>query len=399
MKGSWNSSFLGEVVGFRGGGTPSKKQRNFWGGDIPWVSPKDMKSDVVTTSIDKITAEAVRNSSASLIPAGSLLVVVRSGILARTVPVAMTGVDVTVNQDIKALVPSEKIDSEFLRYFLMGAERELLRRVTRSATVHRLSTDSLKTLRVPLPSVGEQQRIVAKLDKAFAGIAAAVAHSEKNQSNARELFESAVHSVFSERGEGWVESALEDHVKFIDYRGRTPQKTEHGMRLITAKNVKMGFLQEEPREYVDPEIYDEWMTRGIPAQEDVLFTTEAPLGNVAQLDTSDKVVFAQRIIVLQPDRRMIDPAILKYCLLSGQVQRDIHDHGTGATAKGIKSKLLKKIRISYPSSMVEQKRLVERLDALAAKVELLEGKYQARMDSLAELKQSLLQKAFAGELH
>ncbi len=161
---------------------------------------------------------------------------------------------------------------------------------------------------------------------------------------------------------GWRTCPLEEVVRFIDYRGRTPKKTESGMRLITAKNVKMGYLQIEPREFVDPDIYSEWMTRGIPKKEDVLFTTEAPLGNVAQLDTAEKVVFAQRIIVMQPDREVLDPTFLKYLLLSGLMQKRIHEKGTGATVKGIKSQLLKKIPIPFPASLADQKRIVAILD-------------------------------------
>ncbi|MDO9586053.1 MAG: hypothetical protein Q7I93_06175, partial [Syntrophales bacterium] len=152
---------------------------------------------------------------------------------------------------------------------------------------------------VPLAPLPERQRIVAILDEAFAAIATAKQNAGKNLQNARELFESYLQSVFANPstklgaspGDGWERCNLEDYIKFIDYRGRTPEKTESGMRLITAKNVRNGYLQIKPREYVHPSIYKTWMTRGIPKIGDVLFTTEAPLANVAQLDTEEKVVF------------------------------------------------------------------------------------------------------------
>jgi len=135
---------------------------------------------------------------------------------------------------------------------------------------------------------------------------------------------------------------------------KTPQKTESGLRLITAKNVKMGYVQVEPREFVAPDSYDGWMTRGIPKFGDVLFTTEAPLANVAQLDTDEKVVFAQRIIIMQPDASRLDSTFLKYLLLSQPVQQRIIAKGTGATVQGIKASLLKLIEISFPKSISEQ---------------------------------------------
>ena len=115
--------------------------------------------------------------------------------------------------------------------------------------------------------------------------------------------------------QGWEQCNLEDYIKLIDYRGRTPVKTETGVRLITAKNVKLGYLQFEPEEFINPDSYDSWMTRGIPNLGDVIFTTEAPLANVAQISTNEKLAFAQRIIVMQPHSNKIDQTFLKYLLL------------------------------------------------------------------------------------
>ena len=205
MKAGWQQAKLGEVVTVRGGGTPSTEKPSYWNGDIPWVSPKDMKSFEVGDSIDKITAEAIENSAASLIPKDAILIVVRSGILARTIPVAITARPLAVNQDIKALCPSKDVDPHYLHYFMQASEPSILKLVTRGATVHRLSTESLKELPFPKPPLPEQQRIVAILDEAFAGLATATANAEKNLNNARELFESYLNSVFRKKRSDWSE--------------------------------------------------------------------------------------------------------------------------------------------------------------------------------------------------
>ena len=171
---------------------------------------------------------------------------------------------------------------------------------------------------------------------------------------------------------------MSDCAKFIDYRGKTPPKRDKGIRLITAKNVKMGFIQRHPEEYIDPTVYDDWMTRGFPQVGDVLFTTEAPLGNVAQLDTDETVVIGQRLITLQPDRERIDPAFLKYALTSPGVQAELHSRATGATVQGIKAKLLKQIPIPLPP-LEEQQRIVAVLD------EAFEGLACARVHAEANL--------------
>jgi len=212
------------------------------------------------------------------------------------------------------------------------------------------------------------------------------------------LFQSTLDQCFQKPGIDWEVCNLEDHVKFIDYRGHTPLKLPQGMRLITAKNVKNGFLQIEPREYVDPDIYDSWMVRGIPKKGDVLFTTEAPLANVAQLDTDEEVLFAQRIIILQPDNRKIKQTFLKYLLLSTPIRQRIFSKSTGATVQGIKSKWLKKVGIYFPKDLCQQEHIISKLDTLWDNTKNLISNYDQKLSLLQELKQSILHKAFNGEL-
>ena len=92
----------------------------------------------------------------------------------------------------------------------------------------------------------------------------------------------------------------------IDYRGKTPPKTSCGVKLITAKIIKDGFVQNGNLEYISEEIYETWMRRGIPQQWDILITTEAPLGEVAQLRTTEKVALAQRVVLLRGNPQIID---------------------------------------------------------------------------------------------
>jgi type I restriction enzyme S subunit len=262
----------------------------------------------------------------------------------------------------------------------------------------RVPKEFIENYPIPIPPLSEQRRIVGILDEAFDGIATAKANAEKNLQNARALFESHLQDVFNQRGNGWIETTIGENIRFIDYRGKTPEKTSIGLRLITAKNVKMGFLQVEPMEYVAPETYDTWMTRGIPQIGDVLFTTEAPLANVAQLDTDERVVFAQRIIIMQPVAGKMDSTFLKYLLLSQPVQQRIHAKGTGATVKGIKASLLRTVKISFPNNVAKQREIVAKLDALSIETQRFKSIYKRKLAALDELKKSLLHQAFSGEL-
>ena len=305
-----------------------------------------------------------------------------------------------INQALLKLSPSDSILPQFLKYWMDSNlfQESLLAQAGGAAIQNVASVAVLKEIKVTFPPLLEQQRIVAILDEAFEGITTAKATAKKNLQNARALFESHLQEVFSQRGDGWVETTIGQQIRFIDYRGKTPEKTESGLRLITAKNVKMGYLQKSPMEFVAPESYDSWMTRGIPKQGDVLFTTEAPLANVAQLDTNEKVVFAQRIIIMQTDAAKLDSTFLKYLLLSQPVQQRILAKGTGATVQGIKASLLKTIEISFPKTVAEQLQIVEKLDSLRAETQRLESIYQQKLVALDALKKSLLDQAFKGEL-
>lgn len=152
----------------------------------------------------------------------------------------------------------------------------------------------------------------------------------------------------------WDEEPISKITKtLIDYRGKTPEKTDSGVRLITAKVIKEGFIQEGNDEYISEDTYKEWMTRGFPQKEDILITTEAPLGEVAQLRTDEKIAIAQRIILLRGKEKIINQKYYYYVLRSYLVQKRIESYGTGTTVLGIKQKQLKKVLVPLPPKPIQ----------------------------------------------
>jgi len=160
----WEQVKLNEIVSFKGGGTPSKSIKKYWDGDIPWVSPKDMKMKNIIDSRDHISEEAIEKSATTLIPKNSLLIVVRSGVLAHSIPIGITNRDVTINQDLKALIPTSKVKADFLYYLVRASKNRLLSHVNKGATVHRLQTDFIKNLKLTLPPITEQELLISQLD-------------------------------------------------------------------------------------------------------------------------------------------------------------------------------------------------------------------------------------------
>jgi len=177
----WGLKPLGGLVRIVGGGTPDKARPDYWAGSIPWVSPKDFTSDWIDFAEDHISEEALRSSATKLIPRGAALVVVRSGILRRTIPVALNRVPVALNQDVKALIPTSSSASvDFLRWFIRGHEDVLLTTCRhQGATVESLEVFSLRKIPVPHPPPPEQVVISAFLDAKTAEIDTLIAKKER----------------------------------------------------------------------------------------------------------------------------------------------------------------------------------------------------------------------------
>lgn len=166
----------------------------------------------------------------------------------------------------------------------------------------------------------------------------------------------------------WETQKLEDCMEtIIDYRGKTPRKTTFGIPLITAKVVKGGRI-ETPDEFIAPEEYDDWMRRGLPKRGDVLVTTEAPLGEVAQI-SDPKIALAQRLIALRGKSKVLDNTFLKFLMQSVFVQSQLASRASGTTVSGIKQSELRKIDLSFPP-FHEQQAIACILGSLDEKIEL-----------------------------
>ncbi len=172
----WISITLGEIGEWHGGGTPSKSSMEFWTqGDIPWVSPKDMKVLKIHDTIDHLSNTTIEKTALRLCPAGTILIVVRSGILARTLPIAIAQVPLTMNQDMKGIIPYEGINSAYIMYYLIFSSENILSDYSKyGTTVSSINTESLKNYSIPIVSSAQQNRIVAAIEQQFTRLDSAV---------------------------------------------------------------------------------------------------------------------------------------------------------------------------------------------------------------------------------
>jgi len=192
----------------------------------------------------------------------------------------------------------------------------------------------------------------------------------------------------------WRTEQLKDITTYVDYRGKTPEKTESGVFLVTAKNIKPGYIDySSSKEYIAEEKYNDVMSRGIPAIDDVLLTTEAPVGNVASVDRDD-IALAQRVIKFRGVEGHAISQFIKHLFMANSFQAELAKKASGGTVKGIKGQYLHKIDVDIPSSVIEQQKIASFLTSIDRKIEALTKKKVL----LEQYKKGMMQKLFSQEI-
>ncbi|GHC57526.1 restriction endonuclease subunit S [Roseibacillus persicicus] len=200
----------------------------------------------------------------------------------------------------------------------------------------------------------------------------------------------------SELPKGWKRSTVADALIIIDYRGRTPPYSETGIPHLRSANVRDGKIVWEKLRYVTEDTYEQYMTRGIPKVGDLLFTTEAPLGHVADVP-DQKFCLAQRVMVLRTDHDELHPRFLKYQIMSPEFQGRISGRGTGTTVTGISSRNFKPVPLLLPP-LPEQRRIVARIEELFSRLDAGVAALRHAKAQLQRYRQSVLAAAVTGQL-
>lgn len=287
---------------------------------------------------------------------------------------------------------------------------------TYGAKMPRAGWEFVGGLPVPMPSPFEQRTIAGFLDHETAKIDRLIAKQERLIELLKEKRQAVIsHAVtkgldpdapMKDSGVEWL-GEVPAHWKVagfkkylesvVDYRGRTPEKVDDGILLVTARNIDDGKIDYSySREFIAPVQYEEVMRRGKPRVGDVLFVTEAPLGEVACVDRED-VALAQRIIKFRGKDGVLDNYFLKYFIMSASFQSSLTRFATGSTALGIKAE-----RLIYLCQLVpplsEQKAIVEHIDEEIVKLDLLTQKAGEAIELMREHRTALISAAVTGKI-
>lgn len=413
----WGAKRLKYMVSCYGGGTPSKGNAEYWNGDIPWVSPKDMACQVIIDSEDHITEEAIQESATKIIEPGAVLVVVRSGILRHTIPVAINTVKVALNQDMKALVPKKMLRGEFLKYYIQGLNGSLLDVWSKmGCTVESIETEYMLNSVFPTVPLSEQAAIAAFLDRETARIDSLI---EKKRRFIELLQEkrSALISHAVTRGLNPVAPLRDSGIEWLGQipahwevkRLRfltsqitvgivvTPSKyyTDDGIPALRSLNVKPGHITSQDLVFISEESNVLLAKSKIYRGDLVSIRTGQP-GTTAVVDDSYHGANCIDLIITRSSKAF-DSQFMCFVLNSDRAAVQFSAGSDGALQQHFNIETAKNLLIPLPP-MEEQLIITQYVDRETTRLDNLRTKVESAIDKLKEYRSALITGAVTGKI-
>lgn len=398
---AWPQAKLADVADILNGGTPKSNVAEFWDGEHQWLTPAEMGKMVgrgIAQTSRTITAMGLAKSSARLAPPKSVILSTRAPIG----HLAINAVPMAFNQGCRALVPKPKLDHVFLYYFLLHS-RELLNDLGTGTTFKELSATSLKTVQIPLPPLEEQKRMVAVLDQAFAALDRARALAEANLADAEALLAETRETLLDPSQTGWAVMPLSELIRIKHgFAFKSEYFTDSGnLVLLTPGNFFEGGGYRDRGS--KQKYYEGVVPVGFVLQRgDLLMamTEQAPglLGSCILVPDDDRFLHNQRLGLIQPRSKDWHSPYFAHVFNTKAFRRALSDSCTGIKVRHTSPDKIMAVSVPVPASRDEQVDVAAKLDALVEKVQSLKDDLRLKLGELADLRQSLLRKAFGGEL-
>ena len=386
LPNGWEMKKLGEVCTVIAGQSPEGIYYNSERNGLPFYQgKKEFRLKYIgepTCWTSKITKEAEAND---------ILMSVRAPVG----PVNFATQKVCIGRGLAAIRAGKKIDNVYLFNYLLKHENEIIG--NEGAVFNSINKSQIESIEIPLPPLEKQQSIVAKLDEAFEAIEKAKANAEQNLKNTKELFDSYLRVIFENKD--WKKVKLSElAIDITDGDHMPPPKTKTGIPFITISNINKESFQIDFSETfaVSNEYYQKLKANRKPQKGDVLYTVTGSYG-IPVLIVEDKAFCFQRHIGLIRPKPDLISKLLFYWILSPQAFNQASEMATGTAQKTVSLSSLRNFSVpKIPPH--EQQTIVQKLDALSSETKKLEANYQKKLEDLEELKKSILQKAFSGQL-
>ncbi len=414
----WEIRKLKFEVSFQGGGTPAKADEAYWNGAIPWVSPKDMKHRTIFDAADHITDHAVKSSATNLIAPGAVLVVVRSGILRRSIPVAINAMEVALNQDMKALRPRGRLLPAYLQYLIEGNQNELLIEWTKQgATVESIEHELMANSRVPIPSVREQSAIVHFLDYADRLIRRYVLAKRKLVKILEEhkqvvIQNAVVHGVrgtvtlkqcgvdgLGDLPESWAVRRIASFSPMVTNGWVGPTRDilrDSGTPYIQSLHIKNGKVQFKKKFFVDPD----WLAKHEKIRlktGDVVVVQTGDIGQVACIPRDFEGVGCHALIIIRTKSDVMKGEFLDLVLRSKYGFNALKKMQTGALHPHLNCTWVREIFVPVPP-MEEQEWIVREVGKRVENLNLAIARTRDEIDLVREYGTRLIADVVTGKL-
>ena len=308
-----------------------------------------------------------------------------------------------VNNHAHVIRPNRTIIlDEWIVYFLNFSDLE---EFVTGMTVPKLNQGNLKIIPIPLPPLPQQKQIVAILDKAFAAIDTAKANAEQNLQNAKELFESYLQNVFENKGDDWEEKTLGKVTSKIGSgatpRGGKASYKEEGISLIRSMNVHDFYFKKKNLAFIDDKQADALSNVTLQEKDVLLNITGASIARCCMIPKEYLPARVnQHVSIIRAKKDIINPVFLASLLTSKYFKDQILEIGEqGATRQAITKVQLENFHISYPKEIEKQEKVIQNINLIKAETKKLEAIYTQKIADLEEMKKSVLQKAFSGQLN
>lgn len=408
----WTSFALTHIGGVSGGKTPSKTNAAFWSSpDVPWISPKDMKRNMLDNSEDRISRIALDEASMVLYPAGSVLMVTRSGILQHTFPVALASVDLTVNQDIKVIRPVEGMNPKFIFYLIKNFANDILSVCSKDGTtVQSIDSEKLENFSLPLPPAAEQNRIAQKIDELLSQVDTLQARIDAIPALLKRFRQSVLRAAvcgklttgfFTEKEHSWSYKKASDVCEKVQ-SGGTPKMgfSETGIPFLKVYNIVNQKINFEYRpQYILDKIHTSSSAKSVTKAGDVVMNIVGPpLGKIATIPATHKEWNINQALTLFRPSSDITSGWISIVLEGGDSLQNIMNETKGSAGQ-VNISLSQCRNFIFPvPSPAEQTEIVRRVEQLFAFADQLEAKVVSAKKRIDHLTQSILAKAFRGEL-
>lgn len=408
MKQGWDIKKLNEVVEFQRGLTYSKKDEVEFSNNVVLRSNNvDLKTNKLDFSELKYIDSNITIADNKKVKKGTLIICTANGSKNHLGKVALIDddYDFAFGGFMGLIIPKEFINPIFLFHLLTSdAYKKFINGLSDGANINNLKFGDLGEFEIPIPPLPEQHRIIAILDDAFAKIDKAKANAEQNLKNAKEMFESFLQGVFEKKGDDWEEKKLIDITIKIG-SGATPKggnesyKSE-GISLIRSMNVHDFDFRAKNLAFIDEQQAKDLNNVTLYEDDVLLNITGASIARCCIIPKEYLPARVnQHVSIIRAKKEIIDPVFLNQLLTSKFYKDQLLFTGEqGSTRQAITKAQLEVFKVSYPKSLDEQQILLQKTNKISLETKRMMSIYEQKIIDLEELKRSVLQKAFSGEL-